>query len=62
MIAPNTVVRGGFGLFHDLGYGAKTPSAWSFPYTRSAFTVYSPAIPFDLTGPAKILCKGEYYL
>ncbi len=52
MIAPNSVVRGGFGLFHDMGYGAKTPSAWSFPYTRSAFTIYSQAVPFDLSSAA----------
>jgi hypothetical protein len=52
MITRNTVVRGGFGLFYDLGYGARIPLAYSFPYVRSDFTVYNPAIPFDLNSPA----------
>jgi hypothetical protein len=48
---PNTVIRGGFGLFYDLGYGSGLLN-YSFPYRRSTATVNSPAIPFDLNGPA----------
>ena len=45
-VRPRTVIRGGFGLFYDLGYAANTPLA-VFPYQRTAATTYSPAIPFD---------------
>lgn len=52
MVAPNNVLRGGFGLFYDLGYGSRIPMAYSFPYSRSAVAYYDPALPFDLNGPA----------
>src|SRR5262249_42152204 len=48
---PNTVVRGGFGLFYDLGFGTGG-LAYSFSYNRSTVTTNFPAIPFDLNGTA----------
>jgi outer membrane receptor protein involved in Fe transport len=46
-ITPKTVVRGGFGLFYDLGYGEFGETTASFPYSRFSF-VSDPALPFDL--------------
>jgi hypothetical protein len=40
-----TVLRGGFGTFYDLGYGAVGDSASSFPYFRTSFLF---GIPFPL--------------
>jgi Carboxypeptidase regulatory-like domain/TonB dependent receptor len=51
-VAPKTVLRGGFGLFYDLGYGNVGSSAIGFPYVRTSFIVASPPLPFDLTSPA----------
>jgi hypothetical protein len=47
------VVRGGFGLFYDLGYGSIGNASGAFPYTRATF-LFAPGlgIPFDLTSPA----------
>ena len=51
-LSPHSVVRGGFGLFYDLGYGAETPLAATFPYYRTTMVTNDPAIPFDLNSPA----------
>ncbi len=37
-VTPRTVVRGGYGLFYDLGYGDAGVAASEFPYDRSRFT------------------------
>ncbi len=51
-IAPKTVIRGGFGLFYDLGYGGGVAGMMGgdFPYAGQNF-VPGP-IPFDLSLPA----------
>jgi outer membrane receptor protein involved in Fe transport len=50
-LTPKTVVRGGFGLFYDLGYGGGTGTfSYEFPYTRQTY-IYG-SIPFDFTNPA----------
>jgi hypothetical protein len=36
-VTPKTVVRGGFGLFYDLGYGNVGDAAGSYPYFRIEF-------------------------
>jgi hypothetical protein len=51
-LTPKTVVRGGFGLFYDLGYGNVGRSAFEFPYLRERFISSSPPLPFDLSNPA----------
>ena len=51
-ITPKTVVRGGFGLFYDLGYGNVGQAAFGFPYSRSQFINASPPLPFDVSNPA----------
>jgi hypothetical protein len=51
-ITPKTVVRGGFGLFYDLGYGDAGLTALGFPYSRTDFVFASPPAPVDLTNPA----------
>jgi Carboxypeptidase regulatory-like domain/TonB dependent receptor len=48
----NTVVRGGFGLFYDLGYGNVGTAAFSFPYERLKFVFADPPVPFDFSNPA----------
>jgi Carboxypeptidase regulatory-like domain/TonB dependent receptor len=50
-ITSKTVVRGGFGLFYDLGYGEIGETSASFPYSRFSF-VSSPTLLFDLSNPA----------
>jgi hypothetical protein len=48
---PQTVLRGGFGRFYDLGYGGALGGTMvNFPYDAS--TVDGGPIPFDLTDPA----------
>jgi Carboxypeptidase regulatory-like domain/TonB dependent receptor/TonB-dependent Receptor Plug Domain len=52
-VTPKTVVRGGFGLFYDLGYGNTGDTTGYYPYFRSSFTsLPAPGVPFDLTNPA----------
>jgi hypothetical protein len=52
-VTPKTVVRGGFGLFYDLGYGSFGDATGGFPYVRDAFIFASGlGVPFDLSSPA----------
>jgi hypothetical protein len=46
------VVRGGFGLYYDLGYGGDETDFSYFPYGRERFMTFSPPVPFDLNNPA----------
>lgn len=48
-VTGKTVVRGGFGLFYDLGYGGVGEGASDFPYSRSAFSAGE--VPLDLSSP-----------
>jgi Carboxypeptidase regulatory-like domain/TonB dependent receptor len=51
LAAPQTIVRGGFGLFYDIGFGAGIPGGITgFPYQSTAPGVGP--VPFDLTNPA----------
>jgi hypothetical protein len=51
-VTPKTVVRGGFGLFYDLGYGNIGNASGNFPYTRNKFIFESGlGVPFDLSSP-----------
>jgi TonB dependent receptor len=47
---PKTVLRGGGGVFYDLGYGYAGYTANIFPYHRNKFI--SKDLPFDVTQPA----------
>jgi hypothetical protein len=52
-ISSKTVVRGGFGLFYDLGYGNAGDASAGFPYFPQKFTVEPGlGVPFDLSSPA----------
>jgi hypothetical protein len=51
-LAPKTVVRGGFGIFYDLGYGNVGEAGLAFPYYRTNFISASPPLPFDVSNPA----------
>ena len=51
-ITPKTVVRGGFGVFYDLGYGNVGYAAYGFPYQITQFISASPPLPFDPSNPA----------
>jgi hypothetical protein len=51
-VTPKTVVRGGFGLFYDLGYGNVGDASSSYPYERDEFNILPSPIPFDLSNPA----------
>ena len=51
-VTPRTVVRGGFGLYYDLGYGGDETDSSYFPYGRARFITFSPPVPFDLSNPA----------
>jgi len=48
---PKTVVRGGFGLFYDLGYGNVGDASSSYPYVRDEFNILPSPVPFDLSSP-----------
>src|SRR5208283_4180978 len=57
-ITPKSVVRGGFGSFYDLGYGATIGGAMGgdFPYSVDNFVNgydanNNPVLPLDLTNP-----------
>jgi Carboxypeptidase regulatory-like domain/TonB dependent receptor len=50
-ITSKTVVRGGYGLFYDLGYGNAGMASSVFPYQGVNFISSSP-LPFDVTNPA----------
>jgi len=57
-ITPKTVVRGGFGLFYDLGYGGSIGGTMGgdFPYSIENFANGydangNPLLPFDFTNP-----------
>jgi hypothetical protein len=43
---PKSVIRGGYGLFYDLGYGNVGGASSDFPYSRISFVFY-PNSPFD---------------
>jgi hypothetical protein len=51
-VSPKTVVRGGFGLFYDLGYGNTGDGAGTYPYDRTEFNFEPPGVPFNLNNPA----------
>jgi hypothetical protein len=53
-VTPKTVVRGGFGLFYDLGYGnAVGDGSDTYPYFRLKLNfVPPPGVPFHPTSPA----------
>jgi len=51
-ITSTTVVRGGFGLFYDLGDGDVGDVTAFFPYQRDIFGFGQPPVPFDLANPA----------
>lgn len=46
-----TLVRGGFGLFYDLGYGNVGEAIRFQPYDRFKFFTAQPPLPFDLSNP-----------
>jgi hypothetical protein len=47
---PQTVVRGGFGLFYDIGFGGGIAgTAYNFPYEATNFGIGP--VPFDLSSP-----------
>jgi outer membrane receptor protein involved in Fe transport len=51
-VTSKTVVRGGFGLFYDLGYGNAGDVSGTFPYVRDRFTSQAPpGVPFDPASP-----------
>ncbi len=50
-VTPKTVVRGGFGLFYDLGYGNTGDASASYPYIRDEFNILPSPVPFDLSNP-----------
>jgi hypothetical protein len=49
-VTPKTVVRGGLGLFYDLGYGYAGLAAGDFPYNREEFI--SNDLSFNVTLPS----------
>jgi hypothetical protein len=51
-VTPKTVVRGGFGLFYDLGYGNTGDASGAYPYFRTELTFEPPGVPFNLNSPA----------
>jgi len=51
-VTPKTVVRGGFGVFYDLGYGNVGFAAYGFPYEITHSISASSPLPFDPSNPA----------
>jgi hypothetical protein len=51
-INSKTVVRGGGGIFYDLGYGNVGANFLGFPFARSNFLSFSTPVPFHLSNPA----------
>ncbi len=51
-ITPKIVVRGGFGVFYDLGYGNVGYAAYGFPYSINQLIFASPPLAFDPSNPA----------
>ena len=51
-LTPETVVREGFGLFYDLGYGNVGDAAGGYPYFRIAFNPQPPGTAFNLNSSA----------
>jgi hypothetical protein len=52
-VNPKMVVREGFGLFYDLGYGNVGDASGTFPYFPIKFTVEPGfGVPFDLSSSA----------
>lgn len=52
LMTPETIVRGGFALFYDIGFGAGIPGGIDgFPYQRDNGPGVGP-VPFDLSNPA----------
>ena len=49
-VTPKMVVRGGFGLFYDLGYGNAGHISFGFPDSREEFI--NTSLPFDVTQAA----------
>jgi hypothetical protein len=50
-VTPKTVLRGGFGLFYDLGYGNIGDASASYPYLRTEFNILPSPVPYDPTSP-----------
>ncbi len=50
-VTSKVVLRGGYGLFYDLGYGDVGNSYSEFPYYRTSF-IDDPTLPFNLSNPA----------
>ena len=63
------MLRGGFGLFYDLGYGDTGFAALAFPYLRFEDPSVPPGLAFDLTNPifqpppfSTAITKSVFYL
>ncbi len=50
-VTDSLAVRGGFGVFHDLGYGAGLPLASNFPYYRQRSGSSAAGVPYNIEGP-----------
>jgi Carboxypeptidase regulatory-like domain/TonB dependent receptor len=51
LATPQTILRGGFGLYYDIGFGGGIPgSVTGFPYDSTAPAIGP--VPFDLSNPA----------
>ncbi len=50
-MTPRIVVRGGYGIFYDLGYGNAGVVGSDFPYSRNQL-ISNPKLPFNLSNPA----------
>ena len=50
-ITPTTVVRAGFGLYYDLGYGGVGDASGYFPYENSKRVSFTPPAPLNWSNP-----------